>query len=99
MEHTDGIAASNLDDLIRVVHETLCRRDRLNRDDTPIRYSFIRRSGRLCGIWFQIHGPRRLRSHAIWVIDEQRVLCYDSAGIKFAELRLATAPDPARLAA
>jgi hypothetical protein len=50
-------------------------------------------------LFFQVQGPRLLRTHAIWAGDENRILFYDSTGLRFAETRLSEAPDPLKLAA
>jgi hypothetical protein len=93
------IAARTFDDLRRLVHGTLCQHDRLDPEQTPLRGALIRRSGKPCGIFFQVEGPRLLKSYAVWAAEEHRVLFYDSAGLRFAEVQLSEAPDAARLAA
>jgi hypothetical protein len=35
----------------------------------------------------------------VWAGEENRVLFYDSSGLRFAETRLSEAPDPVKLAA
>jgi hypothetical protein len=81
------------------VLQTLCAHDQLDPEQTPLRQALVVRSRKPCGIFFQIHGPRLMRSHAVWVGDENRVLFYDSAGVRFAETRLSEGPDPLSLAA
>jgi hypothetical protein len=89
----DVVAAGSLDELERLVQRILCEQDRLDPNQAPIRRSPLRRAGRLCGFFFIVHGPRRLRCQAIWASDEHRILCYDSAGVRFAELKLCEAPE------
>lgn len=93
------VAAGSLDELEKLVHRTLCAKDHLDPQQTPMRRTCIRRGGRVCGLCFTVQGPRLLTSQAIWVCPEHRVLCYDSAGMRFLELRLCEAPDAAALAA
>jgi hypothetical protein len=88
------VAARSLDDLMDTIHRTLCEQDRLDPDQAPIRHSPIRKAGRVCGLLYVVHGPRRLRCQAIWASEENRVLCYDSAGVRFAELELCESPEP-----
>jgi hypothetical protein len=57
------------------------------------------RAGRPCGLLFSLKGPRLLATHAIWPADEDRVLFYDSTGVRFTETSLSDAPDAPRLAA
>ena len=96
----DAVASlPTLNDLREHIRATLCAHDRLDPTHTPIRQALIVRSGRPCGLFFQIQGPRLLRTYAVWAGEENRVLFYDSSGLRFAETRLSEAPDPVRLAA
>src|SRR5438876_531962 len=85
--------------LRRHVLETLCDHDRLDPGQTPLQQSVITRAKRPCGLFFQVTGPRLLKSYAVWVGDENRILYYDSTGARFAETRLSEAPDPMKAAA
>lgn len=96
---SEVLRLSTLDELASHVHLTLCGHDRLDPDQTPLQRSLILRRGKPCGIFFQIHGPRLLRTYAVWAGDENRILFYDAAGERFAEVHLSEAPDPAKLAA
>jgi hypothetical protein len=90
---------SSLDDLRRHVLQELCAHDSLNPDVTPLHQAIIRRRGKPCGLFFQAHGPRLLKTYAVWAAEENRILFYDSTGVRFAETRLSEAPDPLQLAA
>jgi hypothetical protein len=87
------------EDLRRYVRDTLCAHDHLDPAHTPLRQGVIMRSGRPCGLFFQVQGPRLLKTYAVWAGDEDRILFYDSTGLRFAETRLCDAPDPLKLAA
>jgi hypothetical protein len=91
-------ALATIDELRRHVRETLCAHDNLDPVQTPLGQAIIHRSGRPCGLFFQVHGPRLLRTHAIWAGDENRILFYDSTGARFHETRLSDSPDPLKLA-
>jgi hypothetical protein len=80
------------------VRQTLCSRDQLDPAQTPVLESVITRSGRACGLFFQVQGPRRVRTYAVWAGDEDRILFYDSTGRRFDETRLSEGPDPVKLA-
>jgi hypothetical protein len=86
--------ARTFEQLERLVRQLLCSKDRLDPQETPLKCTPLRRRNAVCGVLFVLHGPRRLRSLAIWVCEEHRVLCYDSAGTRFAEIHLAEAPLP-----
>ncbi len=96
----DAVAAlSTLDDLRGYVLRILCTHDRLDPAQTPLHQAVIRRKGQPCGLFFQVQGPRMLRTYAVWAGEENRILFYDSTGLRFAETRLSDAPDPQKLAA
>jgi hypothetical protein len=88
-----------LDALRGHVLKTLCEHDQLDPGQTPLHQSVITRSGRPCGLFFQVQGPRQVRTYAVWAGEEDRILFYDSAGVRFAQTRLSEAPDPRRAAA
>ena len=85
----------SFDSLVDYVRQTLCDHDKLDPGQTPLSRACLRRQGRVCGMIFELEGPRLLRTYAIWAGDEQRLLFYDSTGKRFAEVRLGDGPDPA----
>jgi hypothetical protein len=89
---TQVAALSSLEDLRRYVLQTLCDYDRLDPNQTPLFQSVMTRSRRPCGLYFLIQGPRQLRTTALWISDEHRILFYDSTGMRVAETRLSDAP-------
>ena len=88
-----------LDDVRRHVLLTLCSHDQLDPNQTPLNESVLVRSGRPCGLFFQAHGPRMLKTYAVWAGEENRILFYDCSGSRFAETRLSDGPDPLKVAA
>ncbi len=88
-----------LDDLRRHVHHRLCNKDKLDTSQIPLQQALIHRAGKPCGLFFQVQGPRLLRTYAIWAGPEKRVLFYDSGGQRFAETTLSEAPDVEEVAA
>src|SRR5581483_5230371 len=92
-------ALPTLDELRRHVLAVLCSHDKLDATQTPLRQALITRGGRPCGLFFQVQGPRMLKTYAVWAGPEDRILFYDSTGVRFAETRLSEAPDPLKLAA
>jgi hypothetical protein len=93
------VSVSSLEDLHQVVHRTLCRIDNLQPELTPLLRSVIRKAGKPCGLFYQAQGPRLMRSYAIWVGSENRVLFYNTSGERCFVVVLSESPDPARLAA
>jgi len=93
------VALPNLAALRRHVLEVLCGKDNLDPGQTPLYQGVITRKGRPCGLFFQIQGPRMLRTYAVWAGEENRILFYDSTGTRFAESRMSDGPDLSKLAA
>ena len=85
--------------LRRHILEILCGHDRLDPTQVTMHEGVIRRSGRICGLLFQVNGPRLLKSYAVWAGEENRILFYDSSGARFAETRLSESPDAGKIAA
>jgi hypothetical protein len=81
------------------VLKTLCEHDQLDPAQTPMLQAIIKRSGRACGLYFVVQGPRLVKTYAVWAGEEHRILFYDSNNNRFAETRLCDAPDPRKLAA
>jgi hypothetical protein len=93
------ICLPTLEELRRHVLHLLCTRDNLDPQATPLHEAVIMRRGRPCGLFFQVQGPRLLKTYALWAGEENRILFYDSSGVRFAEVRLSDAPDPLKIAA
>jgi hypothetical protein len=95
----DAVASlPTLEALREHVLRTLCSHDQLDPKQTPLHQAFITRSGRPCGLFFQVQGPRRVRTYAVWAAEEDRILFYDSTGTRFAQTRLSEAPAPLKRA-
>jgi hypothetical protein len=86
-----------LEQLRQHVLETLCERDKIDPAQTPLSQGLITRSGRACGLFFQVQGPRQVREYALWAGEENRILFYDGVGNRFAETKLSEAPDSMEL--
>jgi hypothetical protein len=93
------VSLPTLDALRDHVRQALCAHDQLDPTQTPMHQAVITRSGRPCGLFFQVQGPRLVKTYAVWAGDEDRILFYDSNGQRFDEVRLSDAPDPRKLAA
>jgi hypothetical protein len=92
------VALPTLDDLQRHVLERLCGHDQLDVTQTALQRSIILRRGRPCGLFFLVRGPRLVTNSAVWSGEENRIIFYDSAGLRFGETRLSEGPDPLKLA-
>jgi hypothetical protein len=90
----DSFSLPTLDELRQHVHTVLCQHDNLDPVQTPLFQSVVVRSGRPCGLYFVVQGPRRVATSAIWAGEENRILFYDSQGGRFAQTCLSDGPDP-----
>lgn len=93
------VSLPTFDELRQFVLRTLCQHDQLDPQQTPLLQGLVTRGGRPCGLFFQTQGPRLLKTYAVWAGEEDRILFYDSTGVRFAQARLSDAPDPLKLAA
>jgi len=73
--------------------ETLCTHEKLDAQQAMVKRSLIRTGSQPVGLVVRLQGPRQMRSHAIWAERENRILFYDSAGHRFATVKLAEMPD------
>lgn len=89
---TSVVALPTPEALTRFVRDTLCSHDRLDPAQTPMFRAPLKRRGRPCGLMYHVEGPRLLKTSAIWAGDENRILFYDSTGMRFSEVRLSEGP-------
>lgn len=82
----------NLDELKQFVISTLCNHDQLEVDAFPVTQRILVRSGRPCGIFFCLHGPRSVKFTAVWETERNTVLFYGSTGERFMKTQLTSAP-------
>jgi hypothetical protein len=88
------VSLPTLEKLRDYVLKTLCAHDQLDPRQTPLYQGVIQRRGRPCGLFFQASGPRMLKTYAVWAGEEDRILFYDSTGMRYLQARLSEAPDP-----
>lgn len=86
------IACATLEELAAHVQQVLCDKDALDPAQTPLYRTPLKRGARLCGMVFHVDGPRLLRTSAVWSADDDRVIFYDSSGMRFSETRLSESP-------
>jgi hypothetical protein len=91
------VCLTSLEELRRYVHAVLCEHDQLDPDQAPLFQGIVTVRNRPCGLFFEVQGPRMVKSRAVWAGDEARILFYDSQGQRFAQARLSEGPDPRQL--
>jgi len=94
MDGSSVVALPTRETLCAFVRRLLCDYDRLDPSQTPFFVAPMSRAGRPCGLMFHVEGPRLLKTSALWVADEHRILFYDSQGLRFHEAKLSESPDP-----
>lgn len=82
----------SLEDLRDYVNETLCEHFQLQIDAFEMTERILRRAGRPCGVYFCLHGPRKVRFTAIWETDRNCILFYGPTGERFQKTQLIEAP-------
>jgi hypothetical protein len=86
------VAFATVEELAGFVHAALCERDALDPAQAPLFRTPLKKAGRACGLVFHVEGPRLLRTSAVWSADDDRVIFYDSTGVRFREVRLSESP-------
>jgi hypothetical protein len=87
------IACAALEDLAAYIHQVLCDKDSLDPAQAPLFRTPLRKGSRVCGMMFHVKGPHLLQTSAVWSADDDRVIFYDSSGIRFTEVRLSESPE------
>jgi hypothetical protein len=79
---------NNLETLRTYVNKILCQHDELELDAFRMTERLLVRSGKPCGIFFCLHGPRSVKVTAIWETERNTILFYSSTGARFHRTRL-----------
>ena len=88
MISTDQNVIENLNELREYVYGILCEHHELELNAFPMTERILLRSGKPCGIYFCVHGPRAVKFSAIWETDRNSILFYGSAGERFHRVQL-----------
>lgn len=86
------VAFAAVEELAAFVHTVLCEKDALDPAQTPLFRTPLKKAGRECGVVFHVEGPRLLRTSAVWSADADRLLFYDSHGVRFRSVELVEGP-------
>lgn len=82
----------NLSELQQLVYQTLCEHEQLEPGVFDMTKRILVRSGKPCGMFFCLHGPRAVKYTAIWETDRDTILYYGATGERFHRTRLVAAP-------
>jgi len=86
------VACAGVEDLAAFVRQVLCEKDSLDPVQTPLFRTPLQKRGRAVGLIFHVEGPRLLRTSAVWSSEDDRIIFYDSTGIRFREVNLSESP-------
>ena len=78
----------NLDDLRTYIHKVLCDQEQLVLGAFQMTERLLTRGGKPCGMYFCVHGPRSVKTSAVWDALAGRVLFYGSTGERFHKMLL-----------
>jgi|SRR5579883_13988 len=87
------VALPSFRELTEYVRAALCEQDALDPAQTPFFRTVVRRAGRPWGVVFHVEGPRLLKTSAVWSADEDRIVFYNSTGLRTREVRLSESPE------
>jgi hypothetical protein len=74
------------------VNAIICQHHQLEVGAFPLSERILVQSDRPCGIYFCLHGPRAVTLSAIWEMQRNMILFYDSTGQRFHKVQLVAAP-------
>jgi hypothetical protein len=81
-----------LQDLREYVNTTICEQNQLQVGAFRMTEKALLRSGKPCGVYFCLHGPRLTRFTAIWETEQNQILFYGSRGERFLKVQLNVPP-------
>jgi hypothetical protein len=81
-----------VNDLRQYINITLCEYYQLQNGAFQMTEQVLIRSGKPCGIYFCLQGPRAVRFSAIWETDRNQILFYGPQGERFLKTQLLEAP-------
>ncbi len=85
----DCIEIENLEQLKTFVSHTLCQRNNFEEGVFQITEKVLTKCGKLCGVFYCLHGPRSVKLTAVWETEKNSIFFYGSAGERFHKTHLA----------
>jgi hypothetical protein len=81
-----------VDALREYVNDHLCQFEQLEPGAFAMTERILVRSGRPCGMYFCLHGPRAVKFTAVWETDRNTIFFYRASGERHHQVRLACGP-------
>jgi len=88
------ISVETREELKDFVYETLCQHEELEPGAFPMTEQVLTRSGKECGVYFCLNGPRSVRCTSIWESNGNKILFYGANGERFQTVYLDGTPGP-----
>ena len=82
----------NLPDIRTYVSRTLCQRNDFEEGVFQVTEKILTKCGKLCGMFFCLHGPRSAKLTAVWETENNSIIFYGSTGEKFQKTMLPNEP-------
>ena len=90
--HQERLNINNFDNYDKFVAHTLCQQDNFEEGVFQVTEKVLKKCGRICGIFFCLHGPRSVKLTAVWETESNSILFYGSTGERFQKTVLEGAP-------
>ncbi|MEM9411020.1 MAG: hypothetical protein AAGA30_07900 [Planctomycetota bacterium] len=88
-----SVEIEDLEQLRNFVSLTLCQKNDFEEGVFQITERFLTKCGKLCGVFFCLHGPRSVKLTAVWESEKNAVFFYGSTGERFQKTMLASSPE------
>ena len=80
------IEIENLSQLRQFVSRTLCQKNDFEEGVFQVTEKILTKCGKLCGVFFCLHGPRSVKLTAVWDTANNSILFYGSTGERFKKI-------------
>ena len=90
--HQQRLQINTIEQLRDFVAHTLCQKDNFEKGVFQVTERVLKKCGRICGIFFCLHGPRSVKLTAVWETESNTILFYGSTGERFKKTVLSEAP-------
>ncbi len=85
----DRVEIENLEQLKIFVSQTLCQRNDFEEGVFQITEKLLTKCGKMCGVFYCLHGPRSVKLTAVWESEQNSIFFYGSTGERFHKTLLA----------
>lgn len=86
--HTNTREPQQLEDVRNFVRKRICELHGLVVEAFEMTERRVLRGGRICGVYFCVHGPRSVKLTAIWDNERNTAIFYGSAGQRIEQAEL-----------